>query len=32
MAADLPPLPDETMAVVEKIYERMIKDQVHHLW
>ena len=31
-AADLPPLPDEVMAQVEEIYERMIKDQVHQLW
>lgn len=32
MAADLPPIPDGTMAKVEEIYARMIKDQVHHLW
>ena len=32
MAADLPPLTDETMGAVEEIYERMIKDQVHQLW
>jgi aryl-alcohol dehydrogenase-like predicted oxidoreductase len=31
-AAELPPLPAETMAEIERIYERMIKDQVHHLW
>jgi aryl-alcohol dehydrogenase-like predicted oxidoreductase len=32
LAADLPPIPDETMANVREIYERLIKDQVHHLW
>lgn len=31
-AADLPPLPEKTMAKIEEIYERMIKDQVHQLW
>jgi len=31
-AADLPPIPDSTMAKVNEIYERLIKPQVHHLW
>ena len=31
-AANLPPLQDETMAKVREIYDRLIKDQVHHLW
>lgn len=31
-AAELPPLPAETMVEVKRIYERLIKDQVHHLW
>ncbi len=31
-AADLPPIPDETMAQVRKIYEQRIKPQVHHYW
>jgi aryl-alcohol dehydrogenase-like predicted oxidoreductase len=31
-AANLPPLSDETMKQVREIYERLIKDQVHHLW
>ena len=31
-AADLPPISDETMSKVKNIYERLIKDQVHHLW
>jgi aryl-alcohol dehydrogenase-like predicted oxidoreductase len=31
-AADLPPLPQETMAKVEEIYKRLIREQVHHLW
>ena len=31
-AADLPPISDETMTKVDEIYERLIKDQVHHLW
>ncbi|MBE0410143.1 MAG: aldo/keto reductase [Anaerolineales bacterium] len=31
-AADLPPLPKETMAKVEEIYKRLIREQVHHLW
>jgi aryl-alcohol dehydrogenase-like predicted oxidoreductase len=31
-AADLPPLPEGTMSKVREIYERLIRDQVHHLW
>ncbi len=31
-AADLSPLSDETMAAVKKIYDSMIKEQVHHRW
>jgi len=31
-AADLPPLTDETMAAVKKIYDSMIKAHVHHRW
>lgn len=31
-AADLPPIPDETVAKVNQIYNQLIKDQVHHLW
>lgn len=32
VAADLPPIPAQTMAQVEAIYNRLIKAQVHHLW
>jgi len=31
-AADLPPLSAETMAQVRSIYERRIRDLVHHYW
>jgi aryl-alcohol dehydrogenase-like predicted oxidoreductase len=31
-AADLPPLSEETMQAVGEIYERLIRDQVHHYW
>jgi aryl-alcohol dehydrogenase-like predicted oxidoreductase len=31
-AADLPPIPAQTMAQVEEIYNRLVKAQVHHLW
>ncbi len=31
-AADLAPLPDQTMEKITEIYEQRIKDQVHHLW
>jgi aryl-alcohol dehydrogenase-like predicted oxidoreductase len=32
LAADLPPLSEETMARVSDIYESLIRDQVHHYW
>jgi aryl-alcohol dehydrogenase-like predicted oxidoreductase len=31
-AADLPPLPDATMAKVREVYDRFIREQVHHYW
>ncbi len=31
-AADLPPLSDETMAQVRSIYDRRIRELVHHYW
>lgn len=31
-ASDLPPLSDETMANVRQIYDRYIREQVHHRW
>jgi len=31
-AADLPPLSDETMSRVRLIYDRYIREQVHHYW
>ncbi len=31
-AAELPPLTDEQMAVVRDVYDRYIRDQVHHRW
>jgi aryl-alcohol dehydrogenase-like predicted oxidoreductase len=31
-AADLPPLSDETMAQVHSIYDRHIRELVHHYW
>jgi aryl-alcohol dehydrogenase-like predicted oxidoreductase len=31
-AADLPPLPDSTMEQIRGIYDRHIREQVHHLW
>jgi aryl-alcohol dehydrogenase-like predicted oxidoreductase len=31
-AADLPPLSDATMAQVRQVYERLIREQVHHYW
>jgi aryl-alcohol dehydrogenase-like predicted oxidoreductase len=31
-AADLPPLSAETMVQVKAIYDRSIRDQVHHYW
>jgi aryl-alcohol dehydrogenase-like predicted oxidoreductase len=32
LAADLPPLDGQTMAQVKAIYDRLIRDQVHHYW
>ncbi len=31
-AADLPPLSDDTMSAVEDIYDRHVREQVHHRW
>lgn len=31
-AADLPPLSDEAMNEIEAIYDRLIREQVHHRW
>lgn len=31
-AADLPPLPAETMDQIRAIYERLVRPQVHHYW
>lgn len=31
-AADLPPLPDDVMQKVDGIYDRYIRNLVHHLW
>jgi aryl-alcohol dehydrogenase-like predicted oxidoreductase len=31
-AAELPPLPPETMAAARDIYRRLIAPEVHHLW
>jgi aryl-alcohol dehydrogenase-like predicted oxidoreductase len=31
-ATDLPPLPDATMAKVREVYDRFIREQVHHYW
>lgn len=31
-AADLPPLSDETMQRVRSIYDRLIRERVHHYW
>jgi aryl-alcohol dehydrogenase-like predicted oxidoreductase len=31
-AVDFPPLSDELMAEVRDIYDRLIRDQVHHYW
>lgn len=31
-AADMPPIPDETMAKVRTIYDRHIRELVHHYW
>jgi len=32
LAADFPPLSQETMIRVKEIYDRLIRDQVHHYW
>lgn len=32
LAADLPPLPQATMERVKEIYDRRIRQQVHHYW
>ena len=32
LAADLPPLSDETMSAIEDIYNRQIRPHVHHYW
>lgn len=31
-AADFPPLPDESMSVIDTIYNQKIRPQVHHYW
>jgi len=31
-AADLPPLTNETMAQVQAVYERYIREHVYHYW
>jgi len=31
-AADLPPLPSDTMAKIEALYEQQVRPQVHHYW
>jgi aryl-alcohol dehydrogenase-like predicted oxidoreductase len=31
-AADLPPIPRETMDKIREIYERHVREQVHHYW
>ena len=31
-AAALPPLPDRTLDAVRELYDRRIREQVHHLW
>jgi aryl-alcohol dehydrogenase-like predicted oxidoreductase len=31
-AAELPALPNETLAAIEKLYDRRIREQVHHRW
>ena len=31
-AADLPPLSAETMVKVQDVYDRLIRDHVHHYW
>ena len=31
-AADLPPLPDETVTQIRAIYDRLVRPHVHHYW
>jgi aryl-alcohol dehydrogenase-like predicted oxidoreductase len=31
-AADLPPLSDDAMAAVRRIYDQFARPQVHHRW
>ena len=31
-ASELPPLSDETMAKIEAIYDKYVREQVHHRW
>jgi aryl-alcohol dehydrogenase-like predicted oxidoreductase len=31
-AADLPAIPDETMRKAQQVYDRRIREQVHHYW
>jgi len=31
-ASDLPPLPDETMAAVQRVYDQAIRPLVHDRW
>jgi aryl-alcohol dehydrogenase-like predicted oxidoreductase len=31
-AADLPALSEETMKAVKSLYDRLIRDSVHHYW
>lgn len=32
LAADLPPVPDATMAKIRELYDRRIRELVHHYW
>lgn len=31
-AADIPPLSDETMMKIRSVYDRLVKNEVHHRW
>jgi aryl-alcohol dehydrogenase-like predicted oxidoreductase len=31
-AADLPPLSDESMAAIQRVYDGQVRSHVHHLW
>jgi hypothetical protein len=31
-AADLPPLPSDTMAAIERVYDELVRPRMHHLW